>query len=139
MDYIDFIIKNWYLFAALAIILAMLFGGTIMQVAHGVQGVNCSHAVQLMNHQDAIVVDVSEPNEFQIGHVPGAKNLPIGSLENRLTDLEKYKAKPIIVSCRSGNRSKKGALMLSKHGFKPVYEMSGGMVAWQRDNLPVEK
>jgi rhodanese-related sulfurtransferase len=56
-----------------------------------------------------------------------------------LRDLEKHKNKPIIVSCRSGNRSLKGAVILRKHGFATVYNLAGGLQAWERDNLPLEK
>ncbi|MDH3562010.1 MAG: rhodanese-like domain-containing protein, partial [Gammaproteobacteria bacterium] len=80
-----------------------------------------------------------EPKEFSTGHIPNAVNLPLSSLKNRLPDLQKYKDKPIIVSCRTGNRSLKGAVILRKHGFATVYTLAGGLQGWERDNLPVEK
>lgn len=135
----QFVLNNWYLFLALVIILSMLFGDTLAQIIHSIREVNSSQAVQLMNHDGAVVVDVCEPKEFQAGHIPGSVNIPVTSLGDRLLELEKHKSKPVIVSCRSGQRAKKGALVLRKHGFETVYRLAGGTVSWQRDNLPVEK
>lgn len=135
----DFVLNNWYLFAALAVILIMLFGGNIAQMTHGIKEINCARAVQLMNHDNAAVLDVGEPKEYQAGHIPGSISLPAGSLANRLSEMEKYKSKPVIVICQSGQRAQKSAVTLSKNGFGTVYQLAGGMRAWERDNLPVEK
>ena len=74
-----------------------------------------------------------------MGKAATATNLRLSSLKDRLRDLDKHKNKPVIVSCRSGNRSQKGAVLLRKHGFPTVYNLTGGLQAWERDNLPLEK
>ncbi len=135
----QFVINNWYLFVALGVILFMLAVGPISQRMYGIKNANAAQTVQLLNRESGVVVDVCEPREFSAGHVPNAINLPLSSLKDRLRDLEKYKNKPVIVSCRSGNRSLKGAVLLRKQGFATVYNLSGGLLAWERDNLPVEK
>ena len=135
----DFVLNNWYLFVALAIILMMLFAGNIGQMTRGIKEINCSRAVQLMNHDNAVVLDVGEAKEYQVGHIPGAINLPAASLASRLSELEKHKSKPVIVNCQSSQRAQKSAITLSKNGFSTVYQLAGGMNAWKRDNLPVEK
>lgn len=135
----SFIVNNWYLFVALALVLFLLATGPLTQFMHGIKSVNSAQAVQLLNRQDAVVVDVCETKEFEAGHIPRAISLPLASLSDRVRDLEKHKTKPIIVSCRHGNRSVKGATILRRHGFPTVYTLSGGMVAWERDNLPLEK
>jgi len=136
---LQFVINNWYLFAALAVILFLLAAGPLSQQMHGIRNANSAQAIQLLNRENGVVVDVCEPREFSAGHVPNAINLPLSSLKDRLRDLEKHKNKPIIVSCRSGNRSLKGAVILRKHGFATVYNLAGGLQAWERDNLPLEK
>ncbi|MEW6330507.1 MAG: rhodanese-like domain-containing protein [Pseudomonadota bacterium] len=136
---LQFIINNWYLFVALVFILFLLAAGPIRQQMYGIRNVNAAQAIQLLNRENGVVVDVCEPQEFSAGHVPNAINLPLSSLKDRLRDLEKHKNKPIIVSCRSGNRSLQGAVTLRKHGFATVYNLSGGLLAWERDNLPLEK
>ena len=135
----QFVIENWYLFVALGVILFLLASGPISQRMHGIKTANAAQAIQLLNRENGVVVDVSEPKEFSAGHIPNAVNLPMSSLKDRLKDLEKHKDKPIIVNCRSGNRSLKGAVMLRKHGFATVYNLAGGLQGWERDNLPVEK
>lgn len=136
---LQFVINNWYLFVALAVILFLLAAGPLSQQMHGIRNANAAQAIQLLNRENGVVVDVCEPKEFSAGHVPNAINLPLSSLKDRLRDLEKHKNKPIIVSCRSGNRSLKGAVILRKHGFATVYNLAGGLQAWERDNLPLEK
>jgi len=135
----QFIISNWYLFAALFVILFLLVAGPISQQMNGVKNANSAETVQLLNRENGVVVDVCEPKEFNAGHLPNAINLPLSSLKDRLKELEKYKNGPVIVSCRSGNRSVKGAILLRKHGFPTVYTLSGGLLAWEKENLPVEK
>ena len=68
-----------------------------------------------------------------------AKPIPLGELRNRIGELEKYKTKPIIMVCRSGSRSAGACGILSKQGFTEVYNLAGGMIAWQQSNLPTEK
>ncbi len=136
---LEFVTHNWYLFVALGVILFLLAAGPISQQMHGIKDANVALTVQLLNRENAVVVDVCEPKEFSAGHVPNAINLPLGSLKDRLREIEKHKNRPIVVSCRSGNRSLKGAVLLRKHGFPTVYNLAGGLLAWERDNLPLEK
>lgn len=135
----QFVIHNWYLFVALGVILFLLVIGPLSQQLHGIKNANAAQTVQLLNREDGVVVDVCEPKEFQAGHIPNAVNLPLSALSNRLRELDKFKNKPVIVTCRAGNRSMKGAVILRKHGFATVYNLSGGLLAWEKDNLPVEK
>lgn len=135
----EFVVNNWYLFLALFVVLAMLFAGPITQMIHNIKSVNNAEAVRLMNHEAGMVVDVCEPREYQSGHILNAVNIPLSTLAARSKELEKHKSKPVIVSCQSGNRSVRGAVILRKHGFASVYTLSGGNLAWQRDNLPMEK
>ena len=135
----SFVIKNWYLFAALVVVLYLIFSGPLMQFMHGIKSVNPAQAVQLMNREGAVVVDVCEVKEFEIGHIPHAINVPLASLKDQLSKLQKHKDKPIVVSCRSGNLSIKAASSLHQQGFARVYLLSGGILAWERDNLPLER
>jgi rhodanese-related sulfurtransferase len=135
----QFLTDNWYLFMALAVVLGLLAQGTVVQLLYKIKSVGSAQAINLINRESAIVIDVCEPKEYQQGHVPNAINIPLSSLSSRIGELEKYKGKPIVVACRAGNRSMKGAIALSRHGFDSVYSLSGGLMAWQKGNLPVEK
>ena len=101
--------------------------------------VGVAEAVQLINRQDAAVVDVREPGEFKGGHIPNARNIPLGQLAERARDLDKLKGKPVVLACASGNRSMTAAGTLRKAGFAQVVSRSGGMAAWQQAGMPVEK
>ena len=101
--------------------------------------VGVTAAVQLINRQDAAIVDVREPNEFKGGHIPNARNIPAGQFDNRSKDLEKLKSRPILLVCQSGTRSAQAGAKLQKLGYKDVAALAGGMAAWQQAGMPVEK
>ena len=134
----QFVLNNWYLFLGLAVVLFMLFADPIRQRLLGIATVPASQAIQILNRQNGVIVDVREPNEFSTGHIPNAANIPVGSIAGRLKELNKYKDKPVIVVCRSGQRSAHAAVVLRKNGFASVYNLAGGMLTWQADNLPTE-
>ncbi|MCW8826926.1 MAG: rhodanese-like domain-containing protein [Gammaproteobacteria bacterium] len=135
---LEFSINHWDLVVALIIILMMMFGGGIMRRIRGYKEVVAFDAVALMNRQDAIYVDVREDKEYAEGHVLDSIHIPLGQLINRITELDSYRAQPIIVGCRSGNRSAMGCARLRKQGFEQVYNLKGGILAWQNANLPLE-
>ncbi len=139
MEYTDFVIKYWYLFLAFIVVLVMLVLGPVTQLLHGIKNINAWEAVKLINHESAVVVDVSEPQEFKTGHIPDAINIPLGGLAGRVKELEKHKSKPVVFTCRTGNRSSRGAVVLRKQGFEKVYALAGGLAAWEKDNLPLAK
>jgi rhodanese-related sulfurtransferase len=105
----------------------------------GIKEVDSAGALQLINHKNAIVLDVREPKEYDTGHVLNAKLIPLGKLKERVGELEKYRDKPIVVVCRSGNRSGTACFLLGKQGFAQVYNLAGGMQAWQKNKLPLVK
>ncbi len=83
-----------------------------------------------------LVLDVRQPDEFRAGHVTGAKLIPLNELHKKITDLPK--GREIVCICASGNRSTSAAKMLAKEGFN-VLNVQGGMLAWRRAKLPVQK
>jgi len=105
----------------------------------GIKEVNSAAALQLINHKNAVVLDVRESSEYDAGHVLNSKLLPLGKLKERMGELEKFKNQPIVVVCRSGNRSGTACFILGKQGFNQVYNLAGGVQAWQKSNLPLEK
>ena len=100
---------------------------------------NASGAVQLINREKAIVVDICEPAEFAAGHVTGAKNIPLADLEAKLPILVKNKALPLILVCASGIRSNRAVAIAKKLGYEQAQSLGGGLKAWKDANLPVEK
>jgi rhodanese-related sulfurtransferase len=96
-------------------------------------------AVQLINRKNAVVLDVREQGEFNGGHISGAKNFPVASIDKRASDLKKYTNKPVLIACASGARSRAAQGKLQKLGFEDLHILSGGLAAWRQANLPVEK
>lgn len=132
-EYTDFIASEWPLFVALAIVLVML-GRAFMT---GVKSLTPFEAVTMMNHKNAVIVDVRTDDEYRSGHVANSLHIPLGMLRDRLGELQPYKDQPIIVACRSGARSASAVGILSKQGFETVYNLAGGVLAWGSSNLPL--
>lgn len=138
-QFIEFALKNWYLFVALLVILGLLIGGEILRKVRGIDNVTPARALQLLNHDDAVVLDIRDLGEYKAGHIPDARHTPLSNLKDRLSELTKFKNKPVIVYCQTGGRSGSACALLKKNGFETVYNLSGGLSAWQSANLPVKK
>ena len=108
----------------------------LLRRSTGGPSVSTAQATQLINRDDALIVDVREPAEYQAGHILGAKNTPL----ERLGETElKRKDKPVIVYCESGERAPKAAAILRKRGYDRVLSLQGGLGAWKQAGLPVER
>lgn len=134
----QFIIENWILFAVAIASGTMLLWPSLKGGGAGSLRVTPAQAVQMMNREKAVVIDVSEPGEFAAARVPGSRNAPLGSLENS-TELPKNKALPVVVMCATGARASRAVGLLKKAGFERVHPVAGGLAAWREANLPVEK
>jgi rhodanese-related sulfurtransferase len=126
------------------VLIALASGGVLVwpwisRLLSGAPEVGPLEAVQLINRKDAVMLDVRDPGEFSAGHAPNAKNVPLGQLDKRLREIEKFKTRPVVVTCQTGSRSHAATSALKKAGFGEVVVLSGGFGAWQQANLPVEK
>jgi hydroxyacylglutathione hydrolase len=108
--------------------LKALFGGDAGNVTP-------REARALVDDGNAVIVDVREPAEWRTGHIPNAVHVPLRNLEKRAKKLPRDR--PIIVQCRTGNRSRVAARMLRARGFTDVRNLRGGLLAWNAQGLPV--
>ena len=131
----EFVLHHWELWLALFAVLSLLLINEYLTKKQGPQALSTAEAIDAINHQDAIVVDMREAEAFQIGHVVGSKSLPGEPLKK----LEKYKAKPLILVCVRGLQSSALAVKLRKQGFTNVMILAGGITAWKTANLPLAK
>lgn len=138
-QFIEFATNHWDLFAALAIILFMMLSGGLGSRMRGYKELGPSETVQLLNHENAAMLDVREDSEVKEGTILDAIHIPLGKLSERMDELENLRQKPIIVSCRSGHRSASACAKLRKNGFETVYNLKGGVMAWQKAGLPLQK
>ena len=131
-----FLLDNWMLISV-AIISGTMLLMPIIQGAGG--GLTADGAVQLINREKAVVIDVCEAEEFVAGHVGGAKNIPLNLLEEKLASTVKNKALPLIMVCTTGARSARAVAIARKLGYENTQSMTGGLKAWRTANLPIEK
>jgi rhodanese-related sulfurtransferase len=89
------------------------------------------------DENDAVLVDVREAHEWRAGRAPGARHIPLGQLPEELERLPR--TAPVYLICRSGNRSHTAAAYLKQAGFERPINVRGGMLAWERAGLPVER
>ena len=133
---ITFVGNHWYLFVALAVISSLLVYTLIVGERGSVDPLG---ATEMINHQDAAVIDVRAAADFAQGHIINAVNIPMNGFKNQMAVLSKYKGKPIVVNCRSGAQSTLACRQLRKEGFDEVFNLKGGIMAWQAANLPVTR
>lgn len=133
----NFLIENWFLIVA-----AVASGGMLLWplLVSGSQGaaVTPAEAVQLVNREKGVLIDVSEPEEFAKGHAVGSRNIPFGQIEGHKS-LPSNKALPLVLVCPTGARAGRAAGMLRKLGYEKARVLAGGLKAWREASLPVEK
>ena len=124
------ILVSAFFFVSAMLIVNLMQGG-------GSTAVLPIQAVQLLNHEDALVLDIRNATEFESGHIINAHNIPHADLKSKLDDLKKSKDRPLVVCCATGTASRAAMRELSAAGFEQVYSLKGGIAAWRSDNLPL--
>ena len=138
-QYLEFVGNHPYLFAAFVLIILLMIMNESRRKLLGFKEIGNNEAVRLMNSEEALMLDVREHNEFKEGHVINAVHIPLGVLESRLKEIEAHKEKPVIVYCRTGQRAAKAGAVLQRQGFKSIYKLNGGMLAWSDAGLPIKR
>jgi rhodanese-related sulfurtransferase len=136
---LQFLQNNFWVFTLALTSGVMLFWSYFGNRLRGIKEVDHIAAMQLINHKNALMLDVREQSEYAAGHVVNSKLIPLGKLKERIGELEKYRERPIVVICRSGQRSASACALLGKQGFAQAYNLNGGITAWQKASLPLEK
>ena len=109
------------------------------EVARGGRSVTPQELVNLVNRDGAVVVDVRDANEYSQGHIVDAVNVPHTALGTRISELEKYKGRPVVLACKMGQHAGAAGTILRKAGFDNVSRLKGGVTEWLNQNLPVVK
>lgn len=139
-SFVKFVENNLLLFAVALTSGALLLWPLLRRVGGGAE-VSATQATQLINREDALVIDVRDPGEYGAGHILGAKSVPLARLEGGEApgELGKRKDRAIVLYCDHGNRSQKAAAALRKAGFGKAVSLAGGIAGWKQAGLPVEK
>ena len=136
---ITFASHNTILVVAIVLVSLMLIHSLVGEKLRGYSSISPSESTQMINRDDALMLDVRESNEYSEGHIINSLHIPLSGLKTRMKDLEKYKAKKVIIACRSGHRSSQACATLKKEGFEQVFNLSGGVMAWESASLPLIK
>ncbi len=137
-DIVQFIVHHWLLSSVFLVLLILL----LIEEARskGMLGqISPQELIQLMNHESAVVLDIRNREAFQEGHIVGAVSFPQIDLEKDMIKLNKYKERPIIIVCATGQKAGEIATKLKKLNFEKVYALSGGMQSWKSAQMPVVK
>lgn len=134
---VNFLLDNWMLILAALASGSLLLWPTISKGGLG-GALSTADAVQLINREKALLIDVCEPVEFAAGHAAGARNVPLSALDGA-KGLPSNKALPLVLMCATGARASRAAVQLRKAGYANVRALSGGNAAWREASLPIEK
>lgn len=136
---LEFATRHLFLVAGFAGVTILLLWSLLGAGLGGVQALVPQQAALLINHEDAVILDVREDSEYTQGHILNAIHIPLGALSGKIDKLNKYRDRPIIASCMTGSRSSSACSTLKKNGFENLYNLKGGVMAWQNANLPLVK
>ena len=135
-QFIEFVTNHPFLIGTFIILLTLFIRN---ETRRGGQSVSVQKLVDMVNRENALVLDVRDKKEFEAGHIVDAVNIPYGALEARLDELARYRERPIVVACRMGQHSGAAGNKLRKKGFVNVSRLTGGIAEWRNQNLPVVK
>ena len=138
-DILPFIQNHLYLTSALIGILIALVIVELYRKAQVTNRLNTTQVTNLVNHDDAVVLDIRSQEAFDGGHIVGAISMPWVELKEKPTKLNKYQQQPIVVVCAQGMESTQALPFLQKQGCTKVYMLAGGIRAWQQAGIPLVK
>jgi len=136
---VSFFLQNWYLFLAAAVSGLLLLWPVLSRSGGGADSVSPAEAVQMINREKAVLIDVSEPTEYAAVHALNARNVPFAELDKGHKSLPSNKQLPVLLMCPSGARARRAVATLTKAGHANVRAIAGGLAAWREAQLPTEK
>ena len=135
----EFVANHLFLFSLLIGILMLLFWNLFGNTVSGIRIISPMEVTRMMNHENAVVLDIRNEKDFSEGHILNAVNIPAEKLQEKITDLEKLKDRPIVIACRYGSDSSRAARILKGFAIDNVHCIKGGLQAWSQANLPLTR
>lgn len=133
---LEFLAEHWSIAGALVIAIIMLL---FHESRRAGASISPQQAAQLVNREQAVMVDLRDPAEFRKGHVIGAINIPYASFKQRLNELDSFRDRPVVLICNLGQHAGSVGKQLAAAGFGKVYRVSGGITEWRHQQMPLEK
>lgn len=135
----EFLGNHLYLTLAFVGVLVALVVTEAQRFMRGYAALTPAGLTQLINRENALLVDVSAAAEFEKGHIPGARNVVMSQFDPENKDLAKARELPVALVCRTGQGSAQAAQRLKKAGFAKVFWLEGGIAAWKEAQMPLVK
>ena len=133
---IEFIGNHPFLVGSFVLLLTIFVRN---ETRRGGSAVSAQQLVNMVNRENAVVLDVRDKKEFDQGHIVNAVNIPFAVLSGRIDELKKYREQPVVVACKQGQNSGSAGTLLRKAGFDNISRLTGGIAEWRNQNLPVVK
>ncbi|HEV7490005.1 MAG TPA: rhodanese-like domain-containing protein [Rhodanobacteraceae bacterium] len=135
----DFLGNHLYLTLGFVGVLVALLVTEAQRFTRGYKALTPAGLTQLINRENALLIDVSSVQDFEKGHIPGARHVAMSQFDPENKDLAKAKELPVAIYCRNGQTSGQAAQRLVKAGFSKVYWLEGGLGTWTEAQLPLAK
>lgn len=135
----DFLVNHWMLSSALLTAVILFIAHEGKEKLLGIREIQPSEATHLINHKNAVLLDVRDEGQFKSGHIINAKHTPFAMLDDQIENYEEYKNAPLIVYCNNGQLSARACALLNKSGFHQLYKLAGGIMNWKNANFPLSK
>ncbi|MEJ6592914.1 MAG: rhodanese-like domain-containing protein [SAR86 cluster bacterium] len=137
IDQVFEFISNHFLLIGLFV--ALVFAFVVNEGKRGGDSINTNTLVNLVNRDNALILDVRDSKDFNAGHIVDALNIPFSNFDKRVGELDKFKDRPIIVVCKMGQHASGVGGKLKTLGFEKVHRLGGGMGEWSASSLPIVK
>ncbi len=133
---IEFIGNHPFLIGSFVLLLTIFVRNETRRGGHAV---SVQQLVNMVNRENAVILDVRDKKEFDQGHIVNAVNIPFAALSGRIDELKKYREQPVVVACKQGQQAGSAGTLLRKAGFDNISRLTGGIAEWRNQNLPVVK
>lgn len=138
-ELLPFIQANVLLVGVLAVLLALTVGVEVQRLTKSYRDVSPDEAVNLINRENAVVLDLREDSEAADRTILNARHVPFSALSQRLDELKALKDVPLVAFCANGLKAPGACRLLKKRDFSKVYHLKGGLAAWEQANKPLVK
>ena len=136
---IEFILSNLFWVSLWIAILMLLTWNLFGDFFMGITQLEVMDVTRRINHDNAILVDLRSPSEFEAGHILNSLNIPDADLLDRKSELDKFQKKPVIFYCQRGAKSPRVVKLLKADGFEDISSIKGGILTWQSAGLPLSQ
>ena len=132
----EFIVNHWVLVTLFVVLSSLVMSGSLNSKLSGINPVGVTKAIQMVNQQKGLFLDIREASEFTKEHIAESMNMPLSTLAEEVSKLKDL-SQPIILVCASGQRTSSAAKQLRSKGFSDIYALQGGLNTWKEAKLPL--